>query len=85
MTQQSKKAIKNGKMIRARNEHEEELFVFRADTAYKARCNREGSNYQFPCWASSAVEGDTVVLRNARGELARYRITTAGRLRHVEQ
>lgn len=36
-----------------------------------------------PSRAASGREGDLVVLRNVRGELARYRITPDGGLRRV--
>jgi hypothetical protein len=36
-----------------------------------------------PCRSSSGHEGELIVLRNARGELARYRISARGKLRRL--
>lgn len=61
---------------------ENELFT-RAGRAYRRRCEQNGHTMQTPNRAASTVDGDVVVLRNIRGEIARYRITGRG-LRYVE-
>jgi hypothetical protein len=55
--------------------------VERARRAYQRRCTEQGWIYQQPCRYESGVEGEHVVLRNVRGELARYEVTRAGGLR----
>lgn len=57
----------------------------RAIKAYYRRCNRDGVTPQQPSAALSEVTGPVwsreVVLRNVNGDLARYDVSSAGKLR----
>lgn len=55
----------------------------RAVRSLVRRCRDEGAVFQQPCKASSYVADDgTLVLRNVRGELARY-VLRGSRLKRV--
>lgn len=54
------------------NDLHENLFT-RAVRAYLRRCDRSGVMRQQPSRASSDIDDGGVVLRNTRGELARFR------------
>jgi hypothetical protein len=56
----------------------------RALARYRREAHECGEVEQQPSRMSSGVDDGHVVLRNVRGELARYRISTAGRLLRVE-
>jgi hypothetical protein len=67
--------------IRAkRNVDEAEAFDV-ACIAYARHCDREGLTYQQPSFTSSGFEGGEFVLRNSRGELARFTVSEDGKLR----
>jgi hypothetical protein len=55
----------------------------RALARYRREAQERGEVEQQPSRMSSGVDDGRVVLRNVRGELARYRITASGRLRRV--
>lgn len=59
---------------------DEEAVIRRATEAHARRCDRMGHDQQQPCGALSRVERGVVVLENARGELARYRVARSGRI-----
>jgi hypothetical protein len=79
---------REGLLTMSRMRDEDEL-VQRACRAYQRSCRREGAIVEFPSRYESEVltedgdEGCYVVLRNARGVLAAYRVTASGRMRAI--
>lgn len=62
--------------------HESEL-IQRATVADQRYCEAKGFIPQAACTGLSDVRGRTVILRNANGELARYKVRADGRLHRV--
>jgi hypothetical protein len=57
--------------------------IRRATNAYLRWCRNNGCIEQQPSTVCSRVDGDTVVLENERGLLARYELLGDGRLRRL--
>lgn len=54
--------------------HEEAALIAKATRRYYRDCERSGATFQQPCAGSSQAGAFQVVLRNVRGEIARYRL-----------